>query len=211
MLFMGALTLQQASCVAPSHPLASSAPLQVPGHWVRLDGWQCKPVSDAELRGVKSYSVVCNDVPYWPSPPHVVAEMLQIAKVGPKDLVYDLGCGDGRIVIAAVRDHGARGVCIDIDPERIREAQQNAKAEGVDDRIEFRTQDLFEADLTGATVVTLYLWPEVNVRLRPKLQRELKPGTRTISYMHDMGDWKPDRTITVIDDGKQSSVYLWIL
>src|SRR5688500_5476936 len=117
------------------------------------------------------------DVEYVPSPQHVVAEMLRLASVGPKDVVYDLGCGDGRIVVTAVRDHGARGVCIDIDPQRIREARQNARAAGVEERIVFKNQDLFEADLAGATVVTLFLWPEVNLRLRPKLVRELEPGT----------------------------------
>jgi SAM-dependent methyltransferase len=151
------------------------------------------------------------DVPYEPSPQHVVTEILRLGAVGPKDLLFDLGCGDGRIVIAAVREHGARGVCIDIDPQRIREARANAKAAGVEDRIDFRTQDLFEADLSGATVVTLFLWPEVNLKLRPKLRRELQPGTRVVSYWHDMGDWRPDRTIKVIDEGEEESVYLWTI
>jgi ribosomal protein L11 methylase PrmA len=137
--------------------------------------------------------------------------MLRLAKVGPKDLVFDLGCGDGRIVITAVREYGARGVCIDIDPVRIREARKNAEAAGVGDRIDFRNQDLFEADLAGATVVTLFLWPDVNLRLRPKLRRELEPGTRIVSYIHDMADWKPDETIRVSVDDEEESVYLWII
>jgi trans-aconitate methyltransferase len=150
------------------------------------------------------------DVEYVPSPQHVVAEMLRLASVGPKDVVYDLGCGDGRIVVTAARAHGARGVCIDIDPQRIREARQNASAAGVADRIVFKNQDLFEANLTGATVVTLFLWPEVNLRLRPKLLRELEPGTRIVSYQHDMGEWRAERTKTVIVEEEEETVYLWI-
>jgi SAM-dependent methyltransferase len=151
------------------------------------------------------------DVEYVPSPQHVVAEMLRFASVGPKDVVYDLGCGDGRIVVTAVRDHGARGVCIDIDPQRIREARQNAKAAGVEDRIVFENQDLFLADLKGATVVTLFLWPEVNLRLRPKLLRDLETGTRIVSYQHDMAEWKAERTKTVIVEDEEETLYLWIV
>jgi SAM-dependent methyltransferase len=151
------------------------------------------------------------DVPYDPSPAHVVSRMLSLAKVGPDDKVYDLGCGDGRIVIAAVKQHGAKGVCVDIDPERIREARANAKAAGVEDRITFLNQDLFEADIDDATVVTLFLWPEVNIKLRPKLHRELNPGTRVVSYMHDMDEWTPERLATVIVDGKSFSIYLWVI
>jgi tRNA G37 N-methylase Trm5 len=151
------------------------------------------------------------DVEYVPSPQHVVAEMLRLASVGPKDVVYDLGCGDGRIVVTAARDHGARGVCIDIDPQRIREAKQNARAAGVEGRIVFKNQDLFEARLDGATVVTLFLWPEVNLRLRPKLLRELEPGTRIVSYQHDMAEWKPERTLTVIVEEEEETLYLWLV
>jgi SAM-dependent methyltransferase len=159
----------------------------------------------------KSKPLRAPDVPYAPSPPHVVSRMLRLANVGPDDQVYDLGCGDGRIVIAAVKEHGAHGVCVDIDPERIREARANAKAAGVEGRITFLTQDLFETDLRDATVVTLFLWPEVNTRLRPKLNSELKPGTRVVSYMHDMDDWAPERLATVIVDGESFSVYLWVM
>jgi protein-L-isoaspartate O-methyltransferase len=151
------------------------------------------------------------DVEYVPSPQHVVAEMLRLASVGPKDVVYDLGCGDGRIVVTAARVHGARGVCIDIDPQRIREARQNASAAGVEERIVFKNQDLFEARLDGATVVTLFLWPDVNLRLRPKLLRELEPGTRVVSYQHDMAEWKPERTRTVIVDEEEETLYLWLV
>ncbi len=146
------------------------------------------------------------DVPYEPSAPAVVAAMLQLAGVEPGDVVYDLGCGDGRIVIAAAM-RGARGVGVDIDPARIREARANARAAGVADRVEFREGDLFEADVAPATVVMLYLWPEVNLRLRPKLRAELRPGTRIVSHAHDMGDWAPQRTAVV----GGARVLLWIV
>jgi SAM-dependent methyltransferase len=151
------------------------------------------------------------DVPYEPSPNRVVSEIVKLAELRSGDVVYDLGCGDGRIVIAAVKTPGVRGVCIDIDPERIRESRENARAAGVSERIDFRTQDLFEADIADATVVTLFLWPQVNLKLRPKLQRDLRPGTRVISYMHDMGDWRPERTVPVQANSGPSSVYLWTI
>ena len=147
------------------------------------------------------------DVPYEPTTPEIVAGMLGLGKVTKKDVVYDLGCGDGRIVIEAVRKFGARGVGIDIDPERIAEAKENARKAGVGNRVEFRTQDLFQADIQNATVVMLYLWPHVNLRLLPKLQKELKPGTRIVSHSHNMGDWKPEKEIQV--DGH--SLYFWTI
>jgi SAM-dependent methyltransferase len=136
------------------------------------------------------------DVPYEPTAPQVVDAMLRLAGVGPGDVVYDLGCGDGRIVIAAAK-LGARAVGVDLDPERVREARANARAAGVEGRVEFREGDLFEADLRPATVVMLYLWPEVNLRLRPKLLAELRPGTRVVSHAHAMGDWEPRQTAVV--------------
>jgi SAM-dependent methyltransferase len=150
------------------------------------------------------------DVPYEPSPPEVVRAMLELARVGKDDVVYDLGSGDGRIVIAAAQAFGARGVGIDIDPQRIAEANENARRAGVTDRVKFVQGDLFTADFSEASVVTLFLWPEVNLRLRPKL-RTLKPGTRIISHVHDMGDWAPEQTIRVKVDGgaRERTVYLW--
>jgi cyclopropane fatty-acyl-phospholipid synthase-like methyltransferase len=150
---------------------------------------------------------LARDVPFVPTPERVVEKMLEVAKVGPKDVVYDLGSGDGRIVIAAAKKHGARAVGIDIDPERIKEARDNARRAGVSDRVEFRQEDLFKADFSEATVVTMYLLTGVNQRLRPKLLAELKPGTRLVSHAFDMGDWKPTQTHKV----GTSTVYYWVV
>ena len=148
------------------------------------------------------------DVPFDPSPGDVVDQMLTLAGVHKGDVVYDLGCGDGRIVIAAVQRFGARGVGIDIDPQRIAESRESARTAGVLDRVTFRNQDLFEAKISEATVVTLFLWPEVNLKLRPKLWRDLKPGTRVVSYYWDMGDWVPEKQIDVKNG---HSIYLWTI
>jgi SAM-dependent methyltransferase len=147
------------------------------------------------------------DVPFEPTPPAIVEAMLDLAGVTASDTVYDLGCGDGRIVVAAAK-RGARGVGIDIDPQRIRESRERAISEGVQDRVEFRQGDLFEADVSPATVVTLFLWPQVNLRLRPTLLAQLRPGARVVSYMHDMGDWSPQRTVRVPGGW---DLYLWIV
>lgn len=147
------------------------------------------------------------DVHWEPSEPEIVNAMLTIANVGKKDVVYDLGCGDGRIVIEAVRQKGARGIGIDIDPQRILEATENARKAGVTRRISFRTEDLFEANFRDATVVMLYLWPHVNLKLRPKLLAELKPGTRIVSHSHTMGEWKPDKEIEV----QGHRIYFWVV
>jgi SAM-dependent methyltransferase len=151
------------------------------------------------------------DVRYEPTPPDVVEVMLRLANVKADDVVYDLGCGDGRIVITAVRQFGARGVCVDIDPQRIAESQENARAASATDYIRFLNQDLFQTDVDGATVVMLFLSPELNLKVRPKLLRELKPGARIISHWHDMGDWKPLKTLRVQSIGGERSVYLWII
>ncbi|HZM32984.1 MAG TPA: class I SAM-dependent methyltransferase [Burkholderiales bacterium] len=150
--------------------------------------------------------VLARDVPFVPTPEEVVDKMLEVAKVGPNDVLYDLGSGDGRIVIAAARK-GARGVGIDIDPQRIREARENARKAGVANRVEFRQGDLFKADLSGATVVTLYLLSSVNQKLRPKLLSELKPGTRIVSHSFDMGDWKPE----LVEHVGSSTIYSWVV
>ena len=137
------------------------------------------------------------DVYYVPTPEKVVIKMLRMAQVTRNDIVYDLGCGDGRIVITAAKVFGARGVGVDIDPVRIRESNENARKSGVTDRVKFIEQDLFETDISEATVVSLYLYPELNLRLRPKLFRELRPGSRVVSHEFDMDDWKPDNMGTV--------------
>jgi ubiquinone/menaquinone biosynthesis C-methylase UbiE len=146
------------------------------------------------------------NAPYVRTPDHVVTAMLQLAGVKASDLVYDLGCGDGRIVVAAAKEHGAHGVGIDIDPERIQEARDNAQKAGVQALVKFEINDLFAADIHNATVVALYLLPDMNLRLRPKLLKELKPGTRIVSYDFHMGDWKPDQQ-ELVDIG--SRIYLW--
>ena len=152
------------------------------------------------------------DVHFVPTDTTKVREMLSAAQVDSKDLVYDLGCGDGRFVITAVKKHGARGVCVDIDPVRIKESKSNADTAGVAKRIEFVEGDLFEQDLSKASVVTLYLLPSLNERLRPKLFKELRPGTRIVSNAFDMGAWKADRTLNIKTfSGMQSYAYLWIL
>ena len=146
---------------------------------------------------------------YEPSPMDVVQAMLRLANVQSSDVVYDLGCGDGRIVIAAARQFGARGVCVDIDPLRTAESRDNARRAGVTDRIRFLNQDLFTTDIGDATVVMLFLTPDMNLAVRPKLLRELKPGTRIVSHWHDMGDWKPQATEYVRSVWRERPVYLW--
>jgi SAM-dependent methyltransferase len=162
--------------------------------------WAQQPASPLPAPGVR----------YEPTSPDVVEVMLRLANVRPDDVVYDLGCGDGRIVIAAVRAGAGRGVCVDVDPRRIAESRDNAREAGVADRIRFLNQDLFTADLAEATVVMLFLSPDFNLKLRPKLERELKPGARIVSHWHDMGDWPPRETVRVTSGGRARPVYLWI-
>ena len=151
------------------------------------------------------------DVHYEPTPPDVVEVMLRLADVKPGDMIYDLGCGDGRIVIRAVREFGASGVCVDIDPQRIVESRENARAAGVADHIRFLNQDLLATDVSEATVIMLFLSPALNLKARPKLLRELKPGARIVSHWHDMGDWKPQKTVRVQSNGRERPVYLWTI
>jgi SAM-dependent methyltransferase len=150
---------------------------------------------------------VKKDVPYVPTPETVVARMLEMAELRSGDLVYDLGCGDGRIVIAAVQRPGVRGVCVDIDPARIAESRANALKAGVTDKIRFVEGDLFKIPFADATVVTMYLMPDVNLRLKPRLLNELRPGTRIVSHAFGMGDWEPERT--VMESG--STIHRWTI
>ena len=147
------------------------------------------------------------DVIFVPTPEEVVEAMLQVANVTKNDIVYDLGCGDGRIPVTAAKKYGARGVCIDIDPQRIKEANENVAKNSVGDRVRVMNADLFATDLSEATVVTLYLLPSLNVKLMPKLMKELKPGTRIVSHAFDMGDWKPEKELDV--NGRK--VYYWTI
>jgi SAM-dependent methyltransferase len=155
------------------------------------------------------------DVPYVPTTETAVEAMLKLADVKPTDVVYDLGCGDGRIVIAAAKTYGARAVGIDIDPQRIAEANANARRAGVTNLVRFEENDLFQADFKEATVVTLFLLSSVNLKLKPKLLADLKPGTRVVSNTFDMGDWKPEKEFVVAntDDDTFLShrLYLWIV
>jgi SAM-dependent methyltransferase len=175
--------------------------LVVAGSVADIGGAQQSPVTPPVLRAP--------DVAYEPTPMEVVHAMLQLAKVNASDVVYDLGCGDGRIVITAAREFGARGVCVDIDPARIAESRENARQANVIDRIRFLNEDLFATDLGEATVVTLFLSPELNLAVRPKLQRELKRGARVVSHWHHMGNWLPQETLRVRGDGRENPVYLW--
>lgn len=147
------------------------------------------------------------DVIYVPTPQEVVDAMLTVAKVTKNDVVYDLGTGDGRIPVTAAKKYGARGVGIDIDPTRIKEANENVQTSGVGDRVRIIQGDLFETNISEATVVTLYLLPSLNQKLMPKLMKELKPGTRIVSHAFDMGDWKPEQELDV--NGRK--VYYWTI
>src|SRR5688572_32313478 len=145
------------------------------------------------------------DVIFVPTPQEVVEDMLRLANVRKGDVLYDLGSGDGRIAITAAKKYGIKATGIDIDPDRIREARENARKAGVTDLVEFRNDDLFQADFRDATVVTLYLLPDLNVKLRPKLWNELKPGTRIVSHQFDMGKWKPEKTL----ESEGRTIYFW--
>jgi SAM-dependent methyltransferase len=145
------------------------------------------------------------DIHFVPTPQEVVDGMLKLARVTKNDVVYDLGSGDGRIVITAALNHGARGVGIDLDPKLIAEARESARKAGVSDRVAFIEGDIFETDISDATVVTLYLLSSINERLRPKLTSELRPGTRIVSHAFRMGDWQPDEEVVIAG----RSVFLW--
>lgn len=147
------------------------------------------------------------DVPYVPTRQATVESMLDLANVSKDDVVYDLGSGDGRIPVTAAQQYGARGVGIEIEPDLVRRARKNAEISGVSDAVEFRQQDIFKADFSEATVVTLYLFPEVNMKLRPMLFKQLEPGTRVVSHSFDMNEWEPDTTANVNGD----VLYLWTI
>jgi len=175
-------------------PLAVCAAL-----WLLAAGWSgCARVPGVEVPDVRT-------------PSEVVTEILRLARVGPDDVVYDLGSGDGRIVIAAARDFGARGVGIELDPALVVESAKNARREKVTERTHFLLQDIFEADISGATVVTLYLSPDLNLRLRPKLLAQLKPGARIVSHDFPIGDWPPVRVVNFKGPERTHVLSLWIV
>ena len=197
----------------PTHPflrallvgalVAAAALLAVAGfRWLSGDA---EPVNFDPAKFVRSRPKL--DAPYVVTDYHVVDAMLAMAEVRPDDYVIDLGSGDGRILIAAARSHGARGLGVDIDPERVREAEANARAAGVAHRVDFRRQNLFDTPLGEADVVTLYLTREVNLRLRPRILAQMRPGTRIVSHDFDMGDWRPDRRARI----GASTIYLWLV
>lgn len=148
--------------------------------------------------------------PYVRTLPLVIEALLDLGQVGPKDSLLDLGCGDGRIVLAAAA-RGAHGVGVDLDPERIREAQAQAETLGLTDQVRFEVQDLMKADLSEATVVSAYLLPQANLKLRHKLQTELRPGSRLLTHSFDMGDWIPTQTSEVADVINRYPLYLWVV
>ncbi|HEX8439953.1 SAM-dependent methyltransferase [Archangium sp.] len=171
-------------------PEDSAAPLYVPYNLGRSDLPEKPP-----------------DVPYVPTPQGVVDDMLELAGVKRGDVLYDLGSGDGRIVVTAAKRFGVHGVGIDINPERIQEAEANARAAGVEDLARFRQEDIFKTDIGDATVVTMYLLPSVNNRLKPKLLGELRPGTRIVSHAFDIEGWEPERIV----ESAGSTLYLWVV
>ena len=151
------------------------------------------------------------DVPYVSTPYEVVEEMLSIVGVNKDDILYDLGCGDGRIVITAAKKYGCRGVGVDLDPQRIKESNENAVKEKVENQVRFIQQDLFEADISEATVMTLYLLSSVNLKLRPRILHELKPGTRIVSHDFSMGDWEADMEKDVFVGSDRHHIYFWVV
>jgi len=152
------------------------------------------------------------DAPYVATDQRIVDRMLEVADVSEDDVVYDLGSGDGRIPLTAATQYGARGVGVEIDPDLVAKSRAKAKAAGVTDRVEFRQQDLFKTNLEDATVVALYLWPEINVKLRPKLLRQLDPGDRIVSHDFRMGEWEPDRVVDAGQDKTgRATIYLWVV
>ena len=165
------------------------------------------PTQDVTWQPYRGY-----DVPFVPTPSEVVDEMLRLADVKSGDVLYDLGCGDGRIVIAAAKRYGVKAIGIDIDPVRIRESNENAAQAGLTGKVRFLQEDLFKADFKDATVITMYLLTSVNLRLRPKLLAELRPGTRLVSHSFEMGDWRPDKTSAVSTSfGDERDVHFWVV
>lgn len=164
------------------------------------------PVTSVQTQEIRG------DVPYVPTPQEVVEQMLSLANISTNDVLYDLGSGDGRIPISAAQKYNVPSATgVEINPQLVQQSQENAKKAGVSDRVNFLQQDLFQTDLSNATVVTLYLLPDVNLKLRPKLLQELKPGTRIVSHDFDMGEWKPERVVQIQGPTRQHTLYYWVV
>ena len=182
---------------------------------VRCAAWLCAGVAASAALALRAQDF--GDTPYVQTPANVVKAMLETAKVGPKDFVVDLGSGDGRMVITAAKEYGARGFGVDHDARLVRMANANAAQAGVSDRAVFYARDLYKTDVGRATVMSIYLLPEVNLMVRPKLLRELRAGTRIVSHDYDMGEWKPDAEFTLDAPGKPvgrdpvSKVFYWVV
>jgi SAM-dependent methyltransferase len=178
--------------------------------WTALASLAVLTVAAGAWLGPQTQTSSTNLAPYVPTPQDVVDRMLTLADVGPNDVVYDLGCGDGRIVVTAAKKYGAKGVGVDIDPQRIKESEANAQAAGVSNLVQFKLQDALTVDLSPATVVTLYLLSSSNLKLRPILTKQLKPGSRIVSHAFSMGDWAPLKTDEFVDSrGIARTLYLW--
>jgi precorrin-6B methylase 2 len=171
----------------------------------------CMPVVSCDIKEESNrlFSEDELDVPYHPTPLPVIEEMLKLAEVKQGDVVYDLGCGDGRIVVTAAKLYGIKAVGVDLDPERVEESEENVRKNGVENLVTIKHQNIFETDLSEASVVTLYLYPSVNLALKPILLDQLKPGSRIVSHAFDMGDWKPEKEVTVEHKGAPYDIFLW--
>jgi SAM-dependent methyltransferase len=202
------LTLPSIRYLMPSSPVAGTAVVSSLGVWANTHD-RCRDMLVLIIVGLLVTSG-CRSIPgqevrYEPTAMPVVRALLDLAGVGPDDVVYDLGSGDGRIAITAAREFGARAVGIEIDPALVAQAESNARRAGVADKVQFRLGNMYAADVRQATVVTLFLHPEPNRKLRPKLRSDLPPGGRVVSYMWDMGDWAPDEVRRV---GRRR-IFLW--
>lgn len=206
-------TLKQFTLISASLAVAIVAGNSSCANQPSASGEKAKASPTAAAPSAPTVEVVSKalDVPYVPTPPEVVAKMLELAKPTAKDTLYDLGSGDGRIVIAAAKEYGVQGVGFDLNPQRIRESNENARRAGVTERVKFVEQDLFEVDLSGASVVTLYLLPEVNAKLLGKFQKELKPGTRVVSHNYPIGKWEPKNVVELESGGVTHYVYFWVV
>lgn len=198
--------LAASAAAQSSSPTPSESPVQL-----QLDTSFTQDLRIAQAVDSATQDKVKPDIHYVPTPQQLVDVMLQMAELKKDDLLYDLGSGDGRLVITAAKDHGARAIGIDIDPERIAEAKNNAAEANVEDKVEFRQADLFRSNFSDATVITLYLLNELNVRLRPQLFAQVKPGTRIVSHAFNMGDWESDADRTVKIKGSEYNAYFWIM